>query len=39
MELAHPKLAQPKPGPFGLESAIDFDTTTRNNASQPSYDT
>ena len=36
MQLAHPKVAQPNWGPFGLESAIDFDHPSGTNARGPS---
>ena len=36
MKLAHPKVAQPNWGPFGLESAIDFDHPSGTNARCPS---
>ena len=32
LQLAYPKVAQPKLGTFGRESAIDFDTLSGTNA-------
>ena len=36
LQLTHTKVAQAKPGYFGLESAIDFDTLSGTNARRSS---